>query len=210
MKQKAPYVLTISRQIGSGGSYIGKQLADRLVISYIDREIVNGAARKLNVSENNLISRDEKVTPLWRSMLEATICGNPYGYVPPPLNIPADKDLYQAESDVIMDIAKQTSAVIVGRGGYYILRNHPRHLSIFLHAAVDFRQQRIQELYNLSLPEARRLIQSTDDSRADYLRVITGDDWTDARQYNISLDTSILGLEPAADIIVAVAHARFA
>ncbi len=205
-----PYVITISRQIGSGGSYIGKQLADRLAISYIDREIVNGAARKLNISENILISRDERVTPLWRSMLEATIYGNPYGYAPPPLNIPTDKDLYQAESEIIMDIAQQTSAVIVGRGGYYILRNHPRHLSVFLHAAVDFRLQRMQELYHLSLPEARRMIQTTDDSRADYLRVITGDDWTDARQYNISLDTSVLGLELAVDTIEAAAHKRFA
>jgi len=210
MSQNTPYVITISRQIGSGGAYIGQRLASRLGILYIDREIVNRAAQQLNISENNLISRDERVTPLWRSMLASTIYGNPYGYVPPPLNIPTDKVLYQAESDIILDIAKQASAVIIGRGGYYILRSHPRHLSIFLHAAVAYRQQRIQEQYHLSLLEARKMIQSTDESRASYLRVITGADWINAGQYHISLDTGALGLEPVEDIIVAATQARFA
>lgn len=210
MKQDAPYIITISRQTGSGGAYIGRRLASRLGISYVDREIVNRAAQQLNVSEKVVVSRDEKVTPLWRSLLESTAFANPYTYVPPPLNLPGDKELYRAESNIISDIAKQASAVIIGRGGYHVLRSHPRLLSIFLHAAVEFRQQRIHELYHMSLPEAGKMIQSKDNSRADYLRVITGEDCTDARQYNISLDTGILGFELVEDIIVAAAKARFA
>ena len=149
MKQNGPYVITISRQIGSGGAYIGKRLADRLGISYFDREIINRAAQQLNLTENSLLTRDEKVTPSWRSMIEATIYGNPFGYIPPPICTPTDKELFQAESDIILDIAKQISAVIIGRGGHYTLRNHPRHLSIFLHGSVAFREQRIQGLYHL-------------------------------------------------------------
>ncbi|MBN1375003.1 MAG: cytidylate kinase-like family protein [Dehalococcoidia bacterium] len=208
-KRTAPYIITISRQIGSGGAYIGKQLASKLGISYVDREIVSRAAQQLNISEDSLISRDERVTPLWRSVLEQSVFGSPYTYVPPPLNIPDDKELYRAESDIIMDIAKHGSAVIIGRGAYHVLRSHPRRLSIFLHADVAFREQRIQELYHLSLPEAQKRIQSTDNSRASYLRLITGEDWTDARQYNISLDTGILGFELVEDVVAAAAHARF-
>jgi cytidylate kinase len=209
MKQDSPYVITISRQIGSGGAYIGRRLAGRLGILYIDREIVNRAAQKLNIPENVLISRDEKVTPLWQSMLESTIHGNPFGYVPPLLNVPSDEELHRAEADIILDIARQGPAVIVGRGGYHILRSHPRHLSVFLHADAAFREQRIRELYHLSLPEASKMMQSKDDSRASYLRLITGEDWRGACQYNISLDTGALGFKLAENIIATAAQARF-
>ena len=209
MEQKEPYIITISRQLGSGGSYIGKRLASKLGILYIDREIISRAAEKLNIPENNLSYRDEKVTPLWRSMLGATVYGNPYVYTPPPINLPSDKELFQAEADIILDIARQASAVIIGRGGYHVLRNHSRHLSVFLHAAVAFREQRVQKLYHLSLPEARKMVQSTDSSRASYLHAKTGGDWVDARQYHISLDTSILGLELAEELITEAAKARF-
>jgi cytidylate kinase len=209
MKENTPYVITISRQIGSGGAYIGQRLATKLGISYIDREIVHQTAQRLNISEKNIISRDERVTPLWRSMLESSIYSDPYGYAPPSINITTDKELYQAESDIILDISKRTSAVIIGRGGHYVLRNHSRHLSIFLHADIAFRQQRIQELYHLSSSEAWKMVHSTDESRASYLRALTRGDWADARQYHISLDTGILGLELVEDIIIAAVRARF-
>ncbi|MBN1690374.1 MAG: cytidylate kinase-like family protein [Dehalococcoidia bacterium] len=208
-QQSAPYVITISRQIGSGGAYIGKRLAGKLGISYVDREIVRRAAQQLNIPEDSLISRDEKTTPLWQSVLEQSVFGSPFTYVPPPLNIPDDKELYQAESDIILDIAKTGSAVIIGRGGYHVLRSHSRRLSVFLHASTAFREQRIQELYHLSLPEARKMVQSTDNSRANYIHSVTGEDWTDARQYDISLDTGILGFKVVEDIVVAAAHALF-
>ena len=210
MSQNVPYVITISRQIGSGGAYIGQQVANKLGISYIDREIVHRAAQRLNMPENDLVHRDEKrVTQLWLSVLGAYVYGNPGGYIPPPLNIMTDEELYQVESEIILDIAKQASAVIIGRGGYYILRGHPRHLSIFLYADAAFRQQRIKELYHLSSPEALDTINSVDKSRASYLLLLTKENWIDARQYHISIDTSILGLEIAENIIIEAVHARF-
>jgi CMP/dCMP kinase len=208
VEQDAPYVVTISRQIGSGGAYIGQRLANKLGISYIDREILSQAANRLNIPEKNVISRDEKVTPIWRSLLQPSIYGNPYVYAPPPLRIPTDEELYQTETSVILDIASKESAVIIGRGGYYILRSHPRHLSIFLHAAISFRQQRIQELYHISSSEASRIIRSSDESRAGYLRAITGGDWENAKQCCISLDTGLLGLELSENIILLAVRKR--
>lgn len=209
MQENEPYVITISRQLGSGGAYIGQRLSSRFGISYFDREIITRAAQKLNVPEDNLTHRDEKVTPAWRSMAAATVFGNPYIYTPPPKNMPTDKELFQAENDIIMDIARQVSAVIIGRGGYCILRSHSRHLSIFLHADMAFREQRVQEVYHVSLQEARKMIQSTDSSRASYLHAKTGCDWMDVRQYHICLDTSVLGLELAEEIIANAVKARF-
>jgi cytidylate kinase len=132
-----------------------------------------------------------------------------WAYDPPPLDTLNDKNLYKVESDIITRIANQRNAIIVGRGGYYVLRQHPRCLSIFLHADIDFRQRRVQELYHVSPQEALKLISSIDHDRGSYLRALTGQDWLDARQYHLSLDTGVLGLDKAEDIILDTFRARF-
>jgi cytidylate kinase len=209
MKETSPFVITISRQKGSGGAYLGQRLASRLSVLYLDREIVSQAARELKMSVESLEARDEKVTPFWQSLLGSYAHITPVLYVPPPLNMPTDRDLYRTESNIITRITQQRSAIIVGRGGYYLLRQHPRCLSILLHADIDFRQSRVQELYNLSAEEALRLIKSIDKEREQYLRALTGQNCMDARHYHLSIDTSVVGLEQAEEIIVAAFRARF-
>jgi len=209
MKEPLPFVITISRQMGSGGAYLGKRLASRLNVLYLDREIVSQAAKELKTPVESLEARDEKLTPFWRSLLESYAYITPTTYVPPPLHMPTDQELYRTESNIITRIAQQHSAVIVGRGGYYVLRQHPRHLSILLHADITFRQRRVQELYHVSTEEALKLIASIDKERDHYLRALTGQNCMDARHYHLSLDTSVVGLEAAEEIILATLRTRF-
>jgi cytidylate kinase len=209
MTEASPFVVAISRQIGSGGAYLGKRLATRLNVLYLDREIVSQAAKELKMSAEALESRDEKLTPAWQSLLEsyAYVASGPY--IPPPLNMPTDRELYTTESKIITRIAGQHSAVIVGRGGYYVLRRHPRYLSVLLHAEIGFRQRRVQELYHVSAGEALKIIESIDRKRERYLQALTGQNCMDARQYHLSINTSIVGLEEAEEIILAALRARF-
>ena len=209
MKETSPFVITISRQKGSGGAYLGKRLAVRLNVMYLDREIVSQAAKELKMPVESLGARDEKLTPFWQSLLESYAYITPTPYVPPPLHMPTDRELYSTESNIITRIAQQRSAVIVGRGGYYVLRQHPRRLSILLHADISFRQKRLQELYNVSAEEAFKLIESIDKERERYLRVLTGQNCMDARHYHLSINTSVVGLEAAEEIILATLRARF-
>jgi cytidylate kinase len=209
MKEPLPFVVTISRQMGSGGAYLGKRLAARLNVLYLDREIVSQAAEELKTPVESLESRDEKLTPFWRSLLESYAYITPTPYVPPPLHMPTDRALYSTESNIITRIAQQRSAVIVGRGGYYVLRQHPRCLSILLHADITFRQKRVQELYHVSAEEALKLIESVDKEREHYLRALTGQNCMDARHYHLSLNTSLVGLEATEEIILAAFRARF-
>ena len=157
----------------------------------------------------SLEARDEKLTPFWRSLLESYAYITPTSYVPPPLHMPTDRELHSTESSIITRIAQQRSAVIVGRAGYYVLRQHPRHLSILLHADIAFRQRRVQQLYSMSAEEALKLIASIDKERDHYLRALTGQNCKDARHYHLSLDTSLVGLEAAEEIVLATFRARF-
>jgi CMP/dCMP kinase len=209
MTQEQPLVISISRQLGSGGAYLGQQLAKKLHITYVDREIINKAAQELQVPEQDIESRDETKTPLWRSILSSSSYMNPAIYSPPPLGEPSDQELYQTESEIIERISKSFSAVIVGRGGSYVLRDHPRHLSIFLHGTAQFRTQRIRKLYNLNEEKAKKLIETSDKARGVYLRAMTGQDWIDSRQYNLCIDTSVTGLDNTVEILLAVIKSRF-
>jgi CMP/dCMP kinase len=209
MTQEQPLVISISRQLGSGGAYLGQQLAKKLHITYVDREIINKAAQELQVPEQDIESRDETKTPLWRSILSSSSYMNPAIYSPPPLGEPSDRELYQTESEIIERISKSFSAVIVGRGGSYVLRDHPRHLSIFLHGTTQFRTQRIRKLYNLNEEKAKKLIETSDKARGVYLRAMTGQDWIDSRQYNFCIDTSVTGLDNTVEIILNVVRVRF-
>jgi cytidylate kinase len=209
MTKTSPCVITISRQLGSGGAYLGQRLALSLNALYIDHEIVRQAAEELKIPEEHLKSRDEKVTSRWQTILQSFATSTSWSYAPPPLNLLNDEAFYSVESDIITRIANQCTAVIVGRGAYYVLRNHPRCLNVFLHAEVSFCQMRVQDVYHVSGQEALKLIYSVDQQRANYLRALTGQHWMDARQYHLCLDTGALGMEKAEAIILEAVQARF-
>jgi cytidylate kinase len=202
MRRTAPFVITISRQLGSGGAYVGQQLADKLNVFYADREIICQAAEELSLLEEELQLRDEKNTSFWQKCLQSCAFCAPESYIPPQLFITTDKQLFTAETKVIQRIAKERSAVIIGRSGSYILRNHPNHVSIFLHADINFRKERIKSLYNVSEEESVKMLTKSDKERARHYHSHTGEMWTDATKYDISLDTSKIGLDKCIEIIL--------
>lgn len=205
----SPFVITISRQLGSGGAFLGRMLATELGIAYADREILERAAEALEVRADTLEPRDECSPSFIDSVLQAFSFGVPEVNYAPPLEVPSYDELREAEANVIREITARKSAVIVGRGGFHWLTGHPRHLSIFLYAETRFRIRRVQEIYSLSPEQALQAIEESDQARSRYLRKLTGRNWTDAVQYDVSLHTSSLGLMLAGRILVELARLRF-
>ena len=201
MKQTSPFAITISRELGCGGAYVGQQLAKKLEIFYADREIISQAAKQLSVLKEELESRDEKVLSFWQAFIRSYAIA-PDTYVPPQIITPSDRELFKTESEVIGRIAKERSAVIIGRCGSYILREHPNHVSIFLHGAITFRKIRIQKLYAVSEEIAEKMIVQSDKERALYHHTVTGQEWADARRYDISIDTSKIDVEKSGELIL--------
>lgn len=201
MKNTSPFVITISRQLGSGGAYVGQQLAKHLNVFYADREIIGQAAKQLSVLDDDLKSRDERILSFWQTFVRSFAIA-PDAYVPPQFIIPSDHELFKAESEIITGIAKERSAVIIGRCGAYILREHPNRVSIFLHGDITFRKVRIQKLYNVSEEVAGEMIVQNDEERALYNHKFTGKEWTDARQYHLSIDTSKTGIDKSVEFIL--------
>ena len=201
--------MTISRQLGSGGAYVGRRLAEHFGFLYMDREILCQAAKELKVFEEQLEERDERKMTFWESVLQSCTVSSTGGYIPPQLMAVNDSTLYMAESDIIQRLAKDNSAVIIGRAGSYVLKDHPRHMSIFLHAGLDFRIQRVRELYFVSEKEAEKMIVKSDQDRKNYFQAIAGQKWMDLQQYHLTVRTDILGLDRAEQLIFDYVQARF-
>jgi cytidylate kinase len=182
-------------------SDLGQQLAKNLNIFYADREIIDQVAKQFSILGKDLESRDEKIVSFWQSFLQSYAFGSPDSYIPPQI-IPTDRTLFKAEKEIIEQLAKERSSVIIGRCGSYILREHPNHISIFLHGDPSFRKGRVQKLYDVSERAAANMIARSDKERALYYQTFTKKEWPDASQYDISLDTSKIGLDKSVELIM--------
>jgi CMP/dCMP kinase len=202
MKLSSPFVITINRQLGSGGAYVGQQLAKELNVFYADREIIDQAAKQLSVLVEDLEAKEEKIGPFWDSFIKSFAFSTTDTFIPPQKLIPTDRELFETETDIIKRIAKEQSAVIIGRCGCHILHGHPNRFSLYLHSDRTFRIERIQKLHDVSESTAEKMIVQSDKARSLYYHTFTGKQWADARQYDLSIDTGKIGLARSVELIL--------
>ena len=193
--------VTISHQLGSGGAYIGKKLAERLEIPFLDREILQKVARQLDLMEEEVENREERLSTSWDNILRPLMWIDPtIVSEDPPRVAPSDQDLFEVECSTIRQVAEKSSAVFLGRCGWDILREHPGHVSILVTANQAERIQRLRELYQITDTEAQELIRSNDRERDNYSKKFTQKYWLDARYYDLCINTSVFGWDTAVDL----------
>lgn len=208
MKKDAPIIITISRQLGSGGAYIGHELSKALQMDCFDKEIVLQAAKKLSVLEEDLASRDEKIPSFWESFFQSNNFICPDVYLPTQAFVPTEEAIFNAESEIITHIANERSAIIIGRCGAHILRDNPHHISLFFHADKKERLERIEKLYGITADEAAKMIQQSDEQRTRYHRLLTDKEWTDVTQYDFAINTSKISFDKLIPLILSYLDAR--
>ena len=203
MREKQTTIVTISRQIASGGAYIGHLLARKLGYKYVEREVLHTAARELGVDISELSAVDERRTGFIESLMKSFVFGTPEAaYVPPSRRPVYDQELFETESKIIAAIAEKYNAVIVGRGGYFILRGRPNVVNVFIHAPRDFRVKRLRKFHEISAEQAREEIEESDRRRETFLKTMTGTDRYDARNYHLCIDVASAGFEAAERMII--------
>ncbi len=195
--------ITLGRQLGCGGSYLGQCIADALGIRCLDREIISKAAQHLQVDEADITQREERGVSFWERMLRGVTTGPIEAAYQAPVTLSVtDRDLLAAETTVMQEIAAAEDCVIVGRLAAFVLPPHPGMVKIFLHAPEQFRVQRlVANAAAATEAEAKALITRSDETRRQYIRQMIGKEEYDARQYHLSVDTSVLPLSATADLI---------
>lgn len=201
-------VITIGRQFGSGGREIGYLIAEKLGIKCYDKELLAVAAKESGMCEKIFEAHDEKPTRsfLYSLVMDTYAMGYaPTGYV----DMPIGHKLFLAQFDTIKNVAANESCVIVGRCADYALEGDPDLLSIFIHGNMDARIKRIMDKKNIEKEEdAKDLIQKTDKQRASYYNSYSNKKWGDAKTYNLSIDSGVLGIDGTADLIVDIVRKR--
>jgi CMP/dCMP kinase len=203
-------IVTISHQLGCGGSILGRKLSEQLGIPFFDREILIKVAEELQLAENVIKGREERLSSLWQSLNRAAVFSDPVESLSIQSFEPDDQGLFQVESECMVRIAEQSSGIFLGRCGRYILRDQPCLFNILVHADLPDRIQRVQELFCLEAGEAKKLIARNDRDRDAYMRTFTHKDWLDARWYDLCVNTSSLGIEQSAAVAMLGIQAKTA
>lgn len=201
-------VITIARQYGSGGKTVGEMLAKKLNIHYYDKDLMRLASDDSGINEALFVNADEKV----KSTRLFHIAKSAYSgeLIPPESDdFTSTDNLFNYQAKIIRRLAEEESCVIIGRCADYVLKEYDNVLSVFIHAPKDFCMEQAAKKHSMSTKELEKFIAKTDKHRAEYYKYHTGREWTDARNYDLCLDSSKLGFERCVEEIIAYMNVRF-
>ena len=190
-------IITISREFGSGGRSVGKDVAQRLGVAYYDKELVKQVALETGFDEE-FIEREGEYAPV-KSALAYLFAGQ--GAHGAMNGLSAGDFLWAIQYKVIREIAEKEPCVIVGRCADYILQDRPDVLNAFIYADKAYRADRIVRLYGESEKSPEQRLNTKDKKRAVNYKHYTGQDWGDARNYHIALNSGLLGEEACVKIL---------
>lgn len=202
------YVITIARQYGSGGRTVGQMLAEKLGIHYYDRELLKLASDASGINEQLFGNADENVKGRFLSKIAKKVYNGEL--IPPDSDdFTSNDNLFNYQAKIIRELALQEeSCVIIGRCADYVLKDYDNVLSVFVHAPKEFCLEQAAKKVNLEGRELERYVAKTDKYRADYYKYHTGREWTDARNYDLCLNSSKLGYERCVEEIIAYKDVR--
>ncbi|MCL2216944.1 MAG: cytidylate kinase-like family protein [Defluviitaleaceae bacterium] len=215
-------VITISREYGSGGRDVGRLLAEELGIPVFDDEIIYMATEKSGMCSASIAKRDEKIKSkflqnLQRLSMNVPSIRIPSGYSSHAAATAAAKtgykktdadELFQAQANVIREIAASGGCVIVGRCSGYILRENPKLLSVFIRGDFEDRVRRTVETYNMPEKDAAGNVKKVDKYRSNHYQFYTGQQWGVAGNYDLTINTSYVGIPGAVSVIKAMIAAK--
>ena len=203
------YVISIGRQLGSGGSTVGKAIADHFGFKYIDKEILLKAAEIMDLPEENLEFVDEKKTSVWMALAQTTALGMPY--VAEEWQVPTGAQLFNTQVQIMKEAVSQGSCVIIGRCAPHLFRHYEKHTSIFLQADMESRMERFGKTIgkDISGEKGRQMMEKSDQDRAGYYNTYTGRKWMDLREYDFVLNTTPFTDEQVKKIVFDYICTRF-
>ena len=190
------YVIAISRQYGSGGHEIGRKLAQKLGISFYDKELLTKIAQDSGMSKSLIEYYDEM--PSKSFLFSLAMDAYPMSFTEVPIN----QKVFQAQVETVKKIAEEGSCVIIGRCADSILSDMPNLISVFIHADMDAKIARVKERDGLSEDKAKERIIKTDKKRASFYNYYSLDKrWGDLNSHDLTISSSKLGIDKSVELL---------
>ena len=195
------FIITISRQYGSGGRLIGEKLAKILNVNFYDKELIDIVVDKTGLARGVIELKDE-------CFINDNIFFTAYNKGKFESPFAKDKNhstldrIFEIQSKVIRDIAKKESAIIIGRCASFILKYSDNSFNVFIHSSIENRIKRINEEYGVNIENAERELKNMDSYRYNYHKYYTGEEWGNMINYNMTLDSGCFNYDEICDIII--------
>jgi len=188
MNKNEKFVITINREMGSGGRTVGRKLAEKLNVEFCDKALIRVLTEKFSLSTEEIEKMKGRSHSWWRDLLNRLGEGQgmiPTGQIPTKLDIPTTEEIFKVETEILKGIAESASCVITGRSGFFVFRNEPNHLSILVQASMPHRIERVMRKQNMTEEEAIKTIEKVDKMRENYVRKYTNSSRYDTRNYDL-------------------------
>ena len=193
-------IITISREFGSGGRFIGEEVAKKLGIAYYDKNIINEIAEKSGLSPE-YIQENAELSP--KKGLFA------YAFAGRDITGKSVEDIvYEAQRKVILDLAQKESCVIIGRNADYILKDNPDVISVFCYSDVEERIQWSIDEYQVPAKQAKKIVQEKDAQRSRFYEFYTNQKWGNPRNYTLMINTSKMSTEETVQLLASFYDAK--
>lgn len=207
---KEPFVITISREVGSGGRTIGRKLAEKLGVRFSDKELVDELQKKLNLTVSSIEELkgkkkrwlDDFIQMVAPVPMSGMLVDGDSDYISEYNLSLSVNDVFEAEREILNGIADEGSCVIAGRSGFFVLNGRPNKVDILITASREKRIARIMDKQNLSRQKAEEVIDSVDKARDNYVKRYTGQSRYDARNYHIVLNMDYITEDQAVAMIL--------
>ena len=225
MNKNEKFVITINRELGSGGHTVGRKLAEKLDVEFYNKTLIKELQKKFNLSVEEIerlkgrkhgwwadFKRNMGESLLYTTMedtfmypdMASTVLYSNYHKLHEedyPNLIDTD-EVFQAETEILKGIAEDESCIIAGRSGFYVFRDHPNHLSILIQASLPHRIDRVMRKQNISEEEARKIIEKVDKMRENYVNRYTHSSRYDTRNYDLVISADGKTEDEMVNIIV--------
>lgn len=201
-ENNAPMVITIAREYGSGGHALGEMIAQRLGMNFYDHHIIDDTAEKLGYAADFVRQNEQNISnaKLWELIFTDKS-------IPMSMNPSHDDAIFVSESRIIRNLAAKNSCVIIGRCANWVLREKRRVLRVFVTSSREDAVERVMQEEGISAQAATKRVEQVNSGRSNHYYQYTGQRWTDAHNYDLIINTSTLGMERAAGIIIECAKA---
>ena len=188
-------VITISREYGSGGRFIGRIVSQKLGIKLYDKELLELVANDSGYSKEYLDTLDEKPSDRFLSAIASNLGSSFSG-------LPISEQIMLKTFGAIRALAESESCVIIGRCSDYVLRDYDNVINIFIYSSMENRVRKVVDYYNVDEKDVKKIINRIDKQRATYYEQNTDRSWGDVHNYDLAIDSSLLGAEKTAELII--------
>ena len=203
MNKNEKFVITINREVGTGGRTVGRKLAEKLCVKYCDKAVIDGLTQKFGLTPDRIEEIKAQKKSWWNDINNyyQTLVGS--ASMPMEAEVKLDNaSMFETEKQILQNLAAHESCVVAGRTGFMVFREWPNHLNVFIQASMAYRIQRVMRRQKVSEQEARDIIAKMDATREAYIKKYEDTSRYDTRNYQLVISMDDLSEDDAAEIIL--------